>query len=165
MKKDFVHFLLSDMTLLYHSLGSKTNQKRKYVFLISIPQFKLVAHIYNWYIFLSVLLVLASSGLIGADQVNVDTIFFPDDRVVNSISKRQVNNILNLVYQIPDRIVDNRHTIANQRNQLPVAPTRNPPPSTQSQLINYNFDPITDFVWSIFKVSSGQTVTLEHSKC
>lgn len=99
--------------------------------------------------------------------MNVDSIIFPDDGVVNSISKRQVNNILNLIYQIPERIVDNRHSVVNQRqqqqlNQSPIAPTRNPiqPSPSQSQLINYNYDPITDFAWTVFKVSYQRRVSI-----
>ncbi len=114
----------------------------------------------------TVLLVLASSSSVrAADQeVYVDSIYFPDDKAAIKISKRQVANILNLVYHKQDRIVDNRHTVANQRqqqqqqqqqiNQLPSAPNRQPiqtsPANLQSQL--YNYDPVTDFAWNTFKV-------------
>lgn len=124
--------------------------------------------------FFAVILFLASLGLVlAANEVNVDTIYFPDDGTVNSISKRQVNNILNLVYQAQDRIADNRYSIVNNQRQQQAqqlqAPQRNPtqtspsqlilptiPPSylsAQSQLVNYNYDPVTDFAWNIFKVS------------
>lgn len=61
-------------------------------------------------------------------------------------------------------IVDNRHSLVNQR-QPQSSPIRNPTqtfppkfiPSTlpSSQLFNYNYDPVTDFAWNTFKVSSN----------
>lgn len=119
--------------------------------------------------FVSVFLVLAPLRLIqGANHISVDSIVFPEDGVVNSISKRQVNNIYNLVYQIPDRFVDNRHTLINQRQQVsPLAAAQTRPhqsilstipsfPNTQSPSFNFNFDPITDFAWTTFKVSLNE---------
>lgn len=136
--------------------------------------------------FFLVLLILTSSGFIRAaeNEVKIDSIYFPDDSIASSrISKRQVNNILNLVYQMQDRIADNRHSLVTHRqqhqqllNQSPVQsnlapPTRSPIqasspqllpstlpsyPSTPSQLYNFNYDPVTDFAWSTFKVSYNQ---------
>lgn len=113
--------------------------------------------------------MLASSQSFAASnyEVNVDAIYFPDDRL---ISKRQVNKNLNLVRK-QDRIVENRYTAASplqqqqrqQLNQQPTTLNRNPTQIPQSQLIpssyqppqSYNYDSITDFVWSTFKVAKS----------
>ncbi|KAJ6631755.1 Serpin I2 [Pseudolycoriella hygida] len=113
-----------------------------------------------------VALIALFSGLIRAAD---ESIFFPDDRVVNSISKRQVTNILNLVYQLQDHFVDNRHSLIQQQPSSPnrnptqapllpvipttILPTYHPNKHSQSQLNSHNFDPITDFAWSLFKGS------------
>ncbi|XP_037036325.1 plasminogen activator inhibitor 1-like isoform X1 [Bradysia coprophila] len=118
--------------------------------------------IYNTF---AALAVLASAVPIRAANhaVNIDSIYFPDDSVI-SISKRQVNKNLNLVYQNHDRIVENRHSVASQRQQpqsfnpparipIPTSPSSQLIPTTLQSSQSYNYDPITDFAWSTFKGS------------